>query len=95
MWNEHDQKVSAKQAISAAHLRQHSQESWEELFSVFLQVLVERMPIICETEIVATGIRFSEWIDEEFFCLICILSSSRGLEFTIINTTSVVFNLFH
>ena len=35
VWDEHDQKVRAKQVKSVAHLWQLLQESWEELSSVY------------------------------------------------------------
>ena len=38
VYDEHDQKVRAKQSTRAAHLWQLLQESWEKLSSVYLQV---------------------------------------------------------
>ena len=48
VWDELDRKVNAKQPRSAGHLWQLLQESWAELFSVYLQSLLKRMPKICE-----------------------------------------------
>ena len=53
VWNELNQLVRAKQATSAAHFWQLWQESWEELSSIYLQSLVERIPRICVAVIVA------------------------------------------
>ena len=56
VWDEIYRKVRAKWPTSGAHLRQ----LWEELFSVFLQCLVEKIPRICEAVIAAKGGHFDE-----------------------------------
>ena len=92
--NELDQEVRAKQPTSAAHLWQLLQKSLAELSLVYLQSLVERMPKICEAEIIAKGIKGLR----SFLCflgLICILCDSERHVFSIINKTIVVLNLFH
>ena len=40
----------------AAHLEQLLRKSWEELYSVYLQSLMERTSIICEAVIAAKGV---------------------------------------
>ena len=60
VWNELDRKVRAKQTITTTHLWQLLQESWIELFSVYLQSLEERMVKICEAEIAAKGGHFDK-----------------------------------
>ena len=56
MSDEPDQKIKAKQPISAAHLSQLLQESTAKLSSVYLQSLVK----ICEAVIAAKGGHFDE-----------------------------------
>ena len=63
VWDKLEQKVRAKQPTSAAHLWQLLLESWEDLSSVYLQSLEEKMPRICEAVIVVKGV---------FLCFICI-----------------------
>ena len=60
VWNELDRKVRAKQTITTTHLWQLLQESWIELFSVYLQSLVKRMVRICEAVIAAKGDHFDK-----------------------------------
>ena len=55
VWDELHWKVRAKQPTSVAHFLK---ESWAELFSVYLQSLVERMLRICEAVIVPKGGHF-------------------------------------
>ena len=75
LWDEPEQKVRAKQPISAARLWQLLQGSWAELSSVYFHSLLERLLRICEA--VITAKRESFWwmqslIFFSFFCLICI-----------------------
>ena len=60
VWHEHDRKDKAKQHTSATHFWQLLQESWAELPSVYLQLLVERIPRICEAVMAAKGGHFEE-----------------------------------
>ena len=67
VWDELDWKVRVKQPTSAAHFWQLSPENWAELFSVYLQSLVERMQRICEVVIVAKVGCFDESNIKEVF----------------------------
>ena len=60
VWDELDQKVIDKQPTSTAHLLQFLQECWAELFSVYLQSLVEKILRICEAVIATKGGHFDE-----------------------------------
>ena len=80
VWDELDRKVRAKQDTSMAHLSQLLQESWTELFSVYLS-LVEWLPRNCEAVIAAKRIHFDESKGYEiflcFFNLICIFDKAQ------------------
>ena len=65
MQDELDAKVRAKQPTSAAHLWQLLQESWAELFSVYLQSLGRRMLRICEAVIAA------KWMNPKVYEVFC------------------------
>ena len=59
-WDQLVRKLKAKLPKAAAHLWQLLQERLAELYSVWLNSLVERMSRICEAEIVARRVRFVE-----------------------------------
>ena len=55
-----DELVRAKQATGAAHLWQHLQQIWKELYSVYLQSLVDRISRIYEEVVEAKEDHFNK-----------------------------------
>ena len=98
-YDELNQKVRAKQPTSDAHLWQHLQESWGELSSLYLQLLVEKFYESHLKQCHSGQVESFWWmksgnISWHSFSLICIWSWPGRLVISIINKTIVSLSCF-